>query len=166
MIINTYLLRPRETVCFVDQRLSMFPEAKPRETSTVKSPQSTKPSTTQRAHLSHRVLHRGLTSYIFLWFLRNGLLLKRALKSGGHHPEKFKMAAKFRAILRLSGVWMPLCTGWDKILSKCIEAFTPPHNYQSALRFFRRVSTLCSTLWLSYVARETVEFLHYHVIRS
>ena len=26
-----------------------------------------------------------------------GLLLKRALKSGGHPPEKFKIAAKFRA---------------------------------------------------------------------
>jgi hypothetical protein len=33
--IITYLLRPRETVCFVDPRPSMFPEAKPRETWTV-----------------------------------------------------------------------------------------------------------------------------------
>ena len=40
VVINTYLLRPRETVCFVDQRLSMFPEAKPRETSTVEGPQN------------------------------------------------------------------------------------------------------------------------------
>ena len=40
IIINTYWLRPRETVCFVDQRLSMFPEAKPRETSTVEGPQN------------------------------------------------------------------------------------------------------------------------------
>ncbi len=31
----TESLRPRETVCFVDPRPSMFPEAKPRETSTV-----------------------------------------------------------------------------------------------------------------------------------
>ena len=45
---------------------------------------------------------------------------------------------------------MPLCTYWDKILSKCIEAFTPPDNYQSALRFFRRVSPLCNTLWPCY----------------
>jgi hypothetical protein len=29
-IIITYLLRPGETVCFVDPRPSMFPEAKPR----------------------------------------------------------------------------------------------------------------------------------------
>ena len=82
------------------------------------------------------ILHRGLTSYIFLWFLRNGLLLKRALKSGGHHPEKFKMAAKFRAILRLSGVWVPLCTCWDKILSKCIEAFTPLTTTNPRYAFF------------------------------
>ena len=40
-IIITYLLRPRETVCFVDPRPSMFPEAKPRETSTVEGPQNT-----------------------------------------------------------------------------------------------------------------------------
>ena len=36
---NTYLLGARETVCFVDPRPSMFPQAKPRETSTVEGPQ-------------------------------------------------------------------------------------------------------------------------------
>ena len=38
--INTYWLRPRETVCFVDPRLSMFREAKTRETSTVEGQQN------------------------------------------------------------------------------------------------------------------------------
>ena len=38
--IITYWLRPRETVCFMDPRPSMFPEAKPRETSTVEGPQN------------------------------------------------------------------------------------------------------------------------------
>ena len=53
-------------------------------------------STTQRAHFIYfpMIFASG--------FLHNGLLLKRALKSGGYHPEKFKMAAKFRARVNAS----------------------------------------------------------------
>ncbi len=36
-----HMTGPRETVCFVDPRPSMFPEAKPSETSTVEGPQNT-----------------------------------------------------------------------------------------------------------------------------
>ena len=39
-IISTYWLRPRESSMFVDPRLSMFPLASPRETSTVSGPQN------------------------------------------------------------------------------------------------------------------------------
>jgi hypothetical protein len=39
-IIITYLLRPRETVCFVDPRPPL-PEAKPRATTAVEGPQNT-----------------------------------------------------------------------------------------------------------------------------
>ncbi len=41
MLFITYLLKPRETVCFVDPRPSMLPQAKPRETSMVEGPQNT-----------------------------------------------------------------------------------------------------------------------------
>jgi hypothetical protein len=37
----TYLLRPRETVCFVDPRPQLLPEAKPRATTAVEGPQNT-----------------------------------------------------------------------------------------------------------------------------
>ena len=40
ILINTYWLCRRETVCFVDPRLSTFREAKPRETSTVEVQQT------------------------------------------------------------------------------------------------------------------------------
>jgi hypothetical protein len=40
-IIITYLLRPRETVCFVVPRPPLLPEAKPRATTAVEGPQNT-----------------------------------------------------------------------------------------------------------------------------
>jgi hypothetical protein len=40
-IIITYLLRPRETVCFVDPRPPLLPEAKLRATTAVEGPQNT-----------------------------------------------------------------------------------------------------------------------------
>ena len=40
-IFITYLLRPRKTVCFVDQRPLLLPEAKPRATTAVEGPQNT-----------------------------------------------------------------------------------------------------------------------------
>ena len=41
VIYHLFTETARETVCFVDPRPSMFPEAKPRETSTVRGPQNT-----------------------------------------------------------------------------------------------------------------------------
>ena len=93
-------------------------------------------------HHNNRVLHRGLTSFIFLWFLRYGLLLKRALKSGGHPPEKFKMAAKFGALWGCQGGECLHALAGIKFLASA-SRHSPPDNYQSALRFFRRVSPLC-----------------------
>jgi hypothetical protein len=40
-IFITYLLRPRETVCFVDQRSPLLSEAKLRATTAVEGPQNT-----------------------------------------------------------------------------------------------------------------------------
>ena len=39
--IITYFLRPRETVCFVDPRPPLLPDAKPRATTAVEGPQNT-----------------------------------------------------------------------------------------------------------------------------
>ena len=57
---------------------------------------------TARLHEAQSITQRAHFIYFPMIFASRPFA-QRALKSGVHHPEKFKMAAKFRAILRLSG---------------------------------------------------------------